>query len=110
MTKHQGVLVDATGGWRLGFGLVARCCYDVFTHGPAGGSRTDPGEGQRTRLPCVIRSRVPGLRLVPRHDRARYAMVETVQILVLLLAVVAAVAVVAARLEIPPAILLVIAG
>ena len=37
-------------------------------------------------------------------------MVETVQILVLLLAVVAAVAVVAARLEIPPAILLVIAG
>jgi Na+/H+ antiporter len=37
-------------------------------------------------------------------------MVETVQILVLLLAVIAAVAVVAARLEIPPAILLVIAG
>src|SRR6476659_2982606 len=37
-------------------------------------------------------------------------MVETVQILVLLLAVVAAVAVLAARLEIPPAILLVIAG
>src|SRR6476659_7022182 len=37
-------------------------------------------------------------------------MVETVQILVLLLAVVAAVAVVAARLELPPAILLVIAG
>src|SRR3954454_18095321 len=37
-------------------------------------------------------------------------MVETVQILVLLLAVVAAVAVVSARLEIPPAILLVIAG
>ena len=37
-------------------------------------------------------------------------MVETIQILVLLLAVVAAVAVVAARLEIPPAILLVIAG
>jgi monovalent cation/hydrogen antiporter len=37
-------------------------------------------------------------------------MVETVQILVLLLAVVAGVAVVAARLEIPPAILLVIAG
>jgi CPA1 family monovalent cation:H+ antiporter len=37
-------------------------------------------------------------------------MVETIQILVLLLVVVAAVAVVAARLEIPPAILLVIAG
>src|SRR3954451_20509396 len=37
-------------------------------------------------------------------------MVETVQILVLLLAVVAAVAGVGARLEIPPAILLVIAG
>src|SRR3954464_7467399 len=37
-------------------------------------------------------------------------MVETIQILVLLLAVVAAVAGVAARLEIPPAILLVIAG
>src|ERR1700754_3845296 len=37
-------------------------------------------------------------------------MVETVQILVLLLAVVAGVAVVAARLEIPPAILLVVAG
>src|SRR5215212_8582570 len=37
-------------------------------------------------------------------------MVETIHILVLLLAVVAAVAVVSARLEIPPAILLVIAG
>src|ERR1039457_7070109 len=45
-----------------------------------------------------------------RDGKSRALMIPTIQILVLLLIVIAAVAVVAARLKIPPAILLVLTG